>query len=845
MLKQKTRSPVILTVALLALCIGVGAFLLPRLLPVGASDDFALPVPGVGIWVEKGDLFTAEGCTPKELRAETDAFLAFVRENRISEIYWETDLSGDIRNTLMRLSRTAKKAGIAVYAVAPAADSEWLASLEKKTDVTGYVLCCEAEEAESVLAVFSGVTDKPLGLLLQPEGGFTPQQLEQLAASGAIERILPVLSGTLDEPYIEEAARWDSLPVTVRPLVRANADTGEAGLQLFYNTIKTDLDGYTVSYSLLAEDPAVRTQFLSFGGAETADVTKAVDLSVTPALGVGYPADGFSTNTANIYIMGTCDPAQPLTVNGEAVTMVAKKGCFGVEMPLAVGNNTFTLRQGGETVQITVRRIRDTGSGMTTTVSSRFPVSDAPVWAGEEVELRCVAPSGGTVKATVNGITVAMQQTASAAKGIAVTYRGRFTVPMTVPAGELTDLGTVTYALTYGGTVKTFESAGHLYAAGEGVTPMVLATTENVSLLKQYTDDSTILATYHRGARIPATGCLQYGSSIFYEVAGGYISDSRAALDTGVYPVETVVTEITSETVGRDTTITFICGNAPAVRGSVEDGVLHILLENTTLPEDLSGICCDLLTSVAQQAAEGGTELLLTSADPAMLWGYDYQYNEAGDLLLTLKKAPVKSGEAGKPLSGITVMVDPGHGNYDCGALGAAGAAGGPTESEVNLAVGLALQQRLEQLGAAVRMVRTSDDVSQPKIDLDARVRMAVEAKPDFFLSVHHNSTALTKKVTADWMEAYYYEEMSRDFALTLQERITAVTGRPVNEAEWGYYYVTRLCFCPAVLYEVGFLPNPLQYEDCADWLTVYRTAYAMAEAIVASVPEAPPAIAE
>ena len=39
---------------------------------------------------------------------------------------------------------------------------------------------------------------------------------------------------------------------------------------------------------------------------------------------------------------------------------------------------------------------------------------------------------------------------------------------------------------------------------------------------------------------------------------------------------------------------------------------------------------------------------------------------------MSLKQPPRLSNTPGKPLEGSTVMVDPGHGNYDCGAYGAA-----------------------------------------------------------------------------------------------------------------------------------------------------------------------------
>ena len=59
---------------------------------------------------------------------------------------------------------------------------------------------------------------------------------------------------------------------------------------------------------------------------------------------------------------------------------------------------------------------------------------------------------------------------------------------------------------------------------------------------------------------------------------------------------------------------------------------------------------------------------------------------------------------------------------------------------------------------------------------------------------------------------------------------MTGATDRDTKGEEWGYYYVTRLGFCPAVLFEVGFIPNPEQYEACADWETICETASGLAE---------------
>ena len=522
-------------------------------------------------------------------------------------------------------------------------------------------------------------------------------------------------------------------------------------------------------------------------------------------------------------------------VDGKEVERTGEGGCFGVSVSLAYGKNYFTFRNGEDSLTLTIRRGSGTGDGTTSTLTSRFPTSDAAVWAGQELTFRCVAPSGSKVTAVIHGQTVTMQQTAATAKnGIAATYKGTYQVPADLPEGELQDWGPVKYTMVWGGKTTSYESAGRLYAAGKNTTPAVLANTENVSLLTDYTDDSTFIATYHRGAKIPMVGCFQYNGTIFYEVAGGYISSDRATVAPSPAK-ETTIGEVSSVTEGRLTTITLPCGSYPAASAKREGALLTIYLENTALPESTEGIAAPMIKEARWEETEGGVNLLLTLNEESY-WGYDLQYTEEGDLLLSLKEPPKLSATPGKPLEGITVMVDPGHGNKDCGAYGAAGLYG-PAEAELNLAVSLAVRDRLEQMGATVIMTRETDDRETPKIVLDERVRMAVDAKPDFFLSIHHNSTGLTRYVSADWTVSYYCEDDSETYAANLAAAVTGATDRDTKGEEWGYYYVTRLGFCPAVLFEVGFIPNPEQYEACADWETICETASGLAEGLLRSVP--------
>ena len=107
----------------------------------------------------------------------------------------------------------------------------------------------------------------------------------------------------------------------------------------------------------------------------------------------------------------------------------------------------------------------------------------------------------------------------------------------------------------------------------------------------------------------------------------------------------------------------------------------------------------------------------------------------------------------GKPLSlarqmGLcvgTIVIDPGHGGKDTGAIGPKGT----YEKDVVLDVGLRLRDVIEkETGCKVVMTRDTDDF----IDLDARPGVAVQQDADLFVSIHANAS---KNKKARGVETY------------------------------------------------------------------------------------------
>lgn len=162
-----------------------------------------------------------------------------------------------------------------------------------------------------------------------------------------------------------------------------------------------------------------------------------------------------------------------------------------------------------------------------------------------------------------------------------------------------------------------------------------------------------------------------------------------------------------------------------------------------------------------------------------------------------------------QPLAGKKIMVDAGHGGSDPGARGPSGG----RESDVNLAVSLKLRDRLESLGAEVRMTRDTDsNVAYPgapqQEELRARVKLANEWPAQYYISVHSNSAENTTAVGTETYHSRNASRTSKEMAAAVHKEMVAATGfrdRGVKEA--GFHVITNTNM-PAILVETGFISN-------------------------------------
>ncbi len=167
------------------------------------------------------------------------------------------------------------------------------------------------------------------------------------------------------------------------------------------------------------------------------------------------------------------------------------------------------------------------------------------------------------------------------------------------------------------------------------------------------------------------------------------------------------------------------------------------------------------------------------------------------------------------PLTGKTVVLDPGHGGNQAGAFHH-----GVREADVNLAIGLELKARLTAAGATVVMTRATDDLAAapgvaPAAELQARVDIARAADADIFVSLHANAHP-TKPETAGAI-TFYAPGRPNDLAATVLETLVLETGAVNKGVRPANFYVLRNSDIPAVLVEVGFLTNRDEAARLAD----------------------------
>ncbi|MBN1635232.1 MAG: N-acetylmuramoyl-L-alanine amidase [Deltaproteobacteria bacterium] len=119
------------------------------------------------------------------------------------------------------------------------------------------------------------------------------------------------------------------------------------------------------------------------------------------------------------------------------------------------------------------------------------------------------------------------------------------------------------------------------------------------------------------------------------------------------------------------------------------------------------------------------------------------------------------------------IVIDPGHGGKDPGALGP----GGIREKNVALAISKALAQRLQQDGFEVFLTRTSDVF----LTLEERTAFANKKKADLFISIHLNAN---KNASIRGVETFFLNLTTDASAIQVAARENATTSNSLSDLQ-------------------------------------------------------------
>lgn len=219
-------------------------------------------------------------------------------------------------------------------------------------------------------------------------------------------------------------------------------------------------------------------------------------------------------------------------------------------------------------------------------------------------------------------------------------------------------------------------------------------------------------------------------------------------------------------------------------------------------------------------------------------------------ILIALIKYPLpeveQTGGFSLPLSGQTIVLDPGHGGPDGGAVGS----DKTQEKDIALEVVRTLREYLQQAGAVVFLTREEDTdladentkgLSRRKAeDIRKRMEFINTHDADFYLTVHLNAIPSPKWKGA---QTFYYpkSEEGKHLAKMIQAEIKRnLENTNRTELAVNNLYLLKNAEIPGALVEIGFLSNEEELKLLKNGTYQRQMAASIYEGILRYVTEEP-----
>lgn len=572
---------------------------------------------------------------------------------------------------------------------------------------------------------------------------------------------------------------------------------------------------------------------------------------------VAYPPANHQTTAQQIFLVGSAPATGEVLVNGKAIAR-SPAGNFAPSFPLQLGENIFTLRYQNQELKIKVTRQSIAPVlpvGLAFAKDSLTPAVDIAKMPGELICFGAVAPPKATVTVKLGSETIplmAQNQDVQLPPNSAVLTQQEQPTPQPLigqyqgctKAETPANLGNPQFQLTMNGQTTTQQGVGKVSILSPATLQVAeVISKEGVARTGPSTDYSR-LTPLPKGTRATITG--REGGWVRLDY-GAWLKASEVQITEGVPPVS-LIRSVRARQVNGATEVVFPLQVPVPVSVQQGDRTFTLTLYNTTAQTDTIRLDDDPVISRLdwQQVAPGKLQYTF-NLKSLQQWGYSLRY-EGTSLILSLRHPPISSRQresvsstliygnniiSGKvvsssktPLAGIKILLDPGHGGPE--DLGSVGPTGYP-EKAVTLVVSKLLREQLVAKGATVYLTREEDK----DLGLQERVDMIEKLQPNIAISLHYN--ALPDDGDAEntkGIGAFWYNTQAHSLAMFMHNYLVQKLNRPSYGVFWNNLALTRPHTTPAILLELGFMINPVEFEWVTNSQEQQKLAVALADGI-------------
>ena len=559
------------------------------------------------------------------------------------------------------------------------------------------------------------------------------------------------------------------------------------------------------------------------------------------SLKVVYPPTNHKTTSDKIFFIGTGPLTGQVLINGKPITR-SKSGHFAPSFPLQVGENIFTIRHQEQVIQIQVTRTSTQQSvpqGLTFAKDSLAPKVDIARLPGELICFSAIAPPSATVSVSLGGnkrVALLLQPPQAQLPSNLAALTGT-NQPQNATKSEYSGCTTLEanaievapkYQLTLNSETITQEAPGKINILQPSSLPVVEVSAEFGVARTGPSTNYSRLTPLPKGTRSAVTG--KTGEWLRLDYGAWIKSSETVSLPNAIVP-NTIIRSVGSSQSEKATLVSFPLQTPVPVTVKQESDKFTLTLHNTTAQTDTIPFNDNPFVSRMdwQQIppSPGGNSTAVQyifNLKKNQQWGYKLGY-EGTTLKLKLRHPPELRRSRRKPLSGTKILIDPGHGGKELGAVGPTGL----PEKDVNLTISKLLRQELIKRGATVVMTREIDKF----VSLGDRQKIIAREEPTLALSVHYNAlpdygdAENTKGIGMFW-----YHPQAHSLAVYLHNYLVDKLDRPSYGVFWNNLALTRPEAAPSLLLELGFMSNPEEFEWVTDPKQQKKLAKTLADGI-------------